>query len=233
MALDFKTMSLEKKVTFISAVAIVAFSLIAFIVCLTVPSTQEASREALSKATKNLSITDALRGNIPNIYSGINWTLCLGFFSCLAVAAIYYFKGLKTSIIPESVPLKFVVPGVVVLTALFAWIYLSVGMGLMGPTGWMINKGTFWAILLILFTLAFICLFCLAVLEKKDNLMAALPECALVLAGIFMLLATIGALAFGEESESFTLVKISLAFNALFVMAFGCLTLLKAVKDEE
>ena len=229
MALDFKTMSTEKKVTFCGAALIAALSLIAFIICLCVPATEDAMQEAFMKAAKNFSLTSL---KIPNILSGINWVLALGFISSLALAAIYYFKNLKISLIPESVPMKFVVPGVVVLTALFAWIYLSVGTNLKTLfTGWMVDEGTFWGIVLIIFTLAFIGIFALAALEKKADLKAALPEILLVLAGLFLLLATIGALAVNEDSENIVFVKVSLVFNTIFMLAFGAVTCLNEAKE--
>ena len=232
MALDFKSMSTEKKVTFCGAALIAALSLIAFIVCLCVPSTQEAILKASIKAAKNMSLTDALSGKLPNVLSGINWTLFLGFVSALAVAAIYYFKELKISLVPANVPMKFVVPGIVVLTSLFAWIYLSTGIDVKdGFSGWMADKGTFWAILLILCSLAYICVFVLAILEKKDNILSALPEILLALVGFFFLLGAIGGLAFNEESESISLVKISLVLNALCMTGFGVVTCLNENKQ--
>lgn len=229
MALDFKSMSTEKKVTFCGAVLIAALSLIAFIICLCVPATEDAMEEAFMKAAENMSRRSLI---IPNILSGINWVLALGFISSLALAAIYYFKNLKISLIPESVPMKFVVPGVVVLTALFAWIYLSVGTSLKTLfSGWMVDEGTFWGILLIIFTLAFMCVFALAALEKKADLKSALPEILLVLAGLFLFLATIGALATSEKSDDIVFVKVALVFNTLFMMGFGVVTCLNEVKE--
>ena len=241
MALDFKTMSLEKKIVVCASLAIAVFGLVALIVSFSVYGSLAAMIKGEAAKAFVAAFSD---GKVSNPLGGYNWIVALSFFAFLGVACISYFKTPESKLAP-AVPFKLIIPCVVVLAGLFAWFYLSIGMNKdENFTGFLMGNGKFLGVVTLLLFLCYTALFGFFAFEKKDDLMKALPYCLLAVGGLFLLIATIKCLAYSGAAEAFFnatkdsipsplgLLKTAWIINSLCLIGYGCLTFLKA-KDED
>ena len=245
MALDFKTMSLEKKIVVCGSLVLAAFGLIALIISFCVYGSVTALMEGeAAKAAKALGSLFSGKSYDPgNPLGSLNWVLVLTFLASLAIAAIGYFKAPKSSLAPQ-VPFNLVIPAVTVLTFLFVWLYFATSKD---SAGFLEGKGVALGIFALIFVLAYTAMFAFFAYEKKDDLMKALPYCILALGGLFLLIAVIRGIAYpgiekattkallaGKDSipSPLGLVKTAFIINSLCLIGYGCLTFLKA-KDED
>lgn len=237
MALDFKTMSTEKKIVVCAALGVAVFAFVALLISFFVYG----SVAAMIKGEAGRAIAAAFGGGkVSNPLGGYGWIAALSFFALLGVAAINYFKAPESKLAPQ-VPFKFVIPAVAVVTGLFAWIYLSIpmeGASFMG--GEQVALGVF----TLIFFLCYTALFGFFAFENKDDLKKALPYCLLALGGLFLLIATIKCVAYSGMQNAIMkatkdsipsplgLLKTAWIINSLCLIGYGCLTFLGA-KDEE
>lgn len=249
MALDFKTMSLEKKVVVCASLAIAAFGLIALIISFCVYGSVGGMMTGIMEKLKNNPLA-ALRQTNP--LGGYGWIAALSFFALLGVAAINFFKAPESKLAPQ-VPFKFVIPTVVVLAGLFAWIYLAPGYTDDELTGFMQGKAVAAGVFTLIFFLCYTALFGFFAFENKDDLKNALPYCLLALGGLFLLIASIicvsysgmDAVSEAKDIDVWEVVSGKVSFpsplgflktawiiNSLCLIGYGCLTFLKA-KDED
>ena len=226
MALDFKTMSTEKKIVVCAALGVAVFAFVALLISFFVYG----SVAAMIKGEAGRALAAAFGGGkVSNPLGGYGW-----------IAALSFFKAPESKLAPQ-VPFKFVIPAVAVVTGLFAWIYLSIpmeGASFMG--GEQVALGVF----TLIFFLCYTALFGFFAFENKDDLKKALPYCLLALGGLFLLIATIKCVAYSGMQNAIMkatkdsipsplgLLKTAWIINSLCLIGYGCLTFLKA-KDEE
>lgn len=240
MALDFKTMSTEKKVVVCAALAVAALGLVALIISFTVYG----SVEAMIKGEAGKAIAAAFGGGkISNPLGGYGWIAALSFFALIGVAAINFFKAPQSKLVP-SVPFKFVIPAVAVLAGLLGWIYLSIpleGDSFMG--GDQVGLG----VIVLILVLCYTALFCLLAFEDIADIKKALPNILLAVGGLFLLIAVIKCVAYpgmqeaaikaglkGKDSipSPLGMLKAAWIINSLCLIGYGALTFLSA-KDED
>ena len=245
MALDFKTMSTEKKIFLGGAAVAGVFGIVSLILsfCVygSVASMIEGEAAKMAKA-----FASALSGGSyepGNPLGTLNWALILTFIASLGIAAVHYFKAPKIKLIPENIPLNIVVPAVIVLTFLFVWLFFATSKE---SAAFLDGKGTALGIFALLFLLAYTAVFALAALEDKDDIKKMLPNALLALGGLLLIIAVIRTLAYpgmeeaaakaflkGKDSipSPLGLVKLAMIINSLAIAGWGCLHVLEA-KDE-
>lgn len=240
MALDFKTMSTEKKVVLCGSVLAAVFALVAFIVCFTVPGSQK----GIIKAMVGLK-----EDGYSNPVGGYAWIAGFTFLAGLCLAAIFGVKEHTLKLLP-SLNLKMVAPLVIILTGFFASMYISHCAFYQGGE-------TFLGVLVLVFLILYTAIFALLALDNLSDIMAALPYILLAVGGLFLVIATIKCLAYpGIEKASeeamkaalaavvgngggelsvgtpFGLLKTALIINSVAAVGAGVLTVLPFVKEK-
>ena len=213
MALDFKSMSTEKKIALCGAAVAALFSFVAFIIALTPPATQEGILKAFFSS----------KGGNP--FGGYNWVTVLLFIASLGFAAIMYVKAAPSKLIP-AIPFKLVTPAVVALTGLFAMLYLHIGKE---TGGFLAEKGTAWGVFLLIFVIAEIAIFALNVFEKKDNIKDALADIIFLVAAVLLFILTIIALA--TPDGSLVGYKLFLIFYTIACLCYAGFVCFKEIKE--
>lgn len=205
MALDFKSMSTEKKIALCGAAVAALFGLVAFILSLVFPATEE--------------------GIIKTVFSGgsfasLNCASIFLFFAMLGVAAIQYVKAAPSKLVP-MIPMKLVAPAVIALTGLFAMLYFQISM----ETGGFLDGRTVLGVFLIIFAVLEIAVFALSFLENKD-----IPTIILLAAAVLLLILTIIALA-STGDGGIVAFKLFYIFHVVAILGYAGFVCFKEIKE--